>query len=74
MRIYIFIAAIAGLCVAYFTGVAIGRAKCVADVSANSVQVAQQQIKYMEEINVEINHSSVRDIRDILRKKYTIAE
>ena len=52
----------------------IGRSKCVADMSANTVQIAQQQLKKQEEINVEIYRTNVRDIRDILRAKYTIAE
>lgn len=74
IRIYIFVGVVAGLCSAYFMGLNIGRANCVADVSANSVRIAQQQLKKQGEINVEINRTSVRDIRDVLREKYTIAE
>ena len=74
MRIYIFIAVGAVLCAAYFYGLNIGRADCVADISKNTAQIAQQQLNKQEKINVEVNRSNVRDIRNILREKYTIAE
>ena len=74
MRIYILVGVIAGLYAAYFMGLNIGRANCVADVSAHSLNLYQQQLKKQGEINVEINRTNVRDIRDVLRAKYTIAE
>jgi len=74
MRIYILVAVVVVLSAAYFMGLNIGRANCVADVSQNSVNLYQQQLKKQGEINVEINRTNVRDIRDILRAKYTIAE
>jgi len=74
MRIYILVGIIAGLGAAYFMGLNIGRANCVADVSQKTQNLYQQQLKKQGEINVEINRTNVRDIRDILRAKYTIAE
>lgn len=74
MRIYILVGVIAALSAAYFMGRNIGRANCVADVSQNSLNLYQQQLKKQGEINVEINRTNVRDIRDVLRAKYTIAE
>ena len=74
IRIYFFVGVVAVLSEVYFMALNIGRSKCVADMSANTVQIAQQQLKKQEEINVEIYRTNVRDIRDILRAKYTIAE
>ena len=74
MRIYILVGVVAGLYAAYFMGRNIGRANCVADMSQNSVNLYQQQLKKQGEINVEIYRTNVRDIRDILRAKYTVAE
>ena len=74
MRIYIIGLMIMIVGVAYFAGLSIGRSKCVADMSANSAQIAQQQLIKKEKINVSVNRRSVADIRDILRAKYTIAE
>lgn len=74
MRIYILGLVIMIVVAVYFSGVSIGRSKCVADMSVNSAQIAQQQLIKKEKINVSVNRRSVADIRDVLRAKYTIAE
>lgn len=74
MRIYIII--IGGLMVigAYWAGNRVGRFSVVAQCNADAVARHIQTIKQMDKINAETNHTAVRDIRRILREKYTISQ
>lgn len=58
----------------YFIGVYVGGVKCSTRVAnANSMAIISN-MKIMEKTNEAANHTSVGDIRRILREKYTIAE
>jgi len=58
----------------YFTGVVIGRAKCQAQIATAATNATQQQMIKKEKINAEVFNTGMRDIRDVLRTKYTIAD
>lgn len=59
---------------AYWAGVRVGRAAAIAKCNADAVVRHVQTIKQMEKINAETNHTAVRDIRRVLREKYTISQ
>ena len=59
---------------AYFLGLNAGRIQCRNTVTNNIAQELQQQIEIMEETHAETMHTGMRDIRRVLREKYTIAE
>lgn len=59
---------------AYVCGWNAGRIKCHSAVANDVAQQLQQQIKITEETHAETMHTGMRDIRRVLREKYTIAE
>jgi len=73
-KLYLYGAILAGLVTAWCAGTVIGRAKCMENVANRAAVNSQQQIAKKEKINAEIYRTGVRDIRDILRTKYTIAD
>ncbi len=58
----------------YFFGWNAGRIRCRNTVANNITHELQQQIEIMEKTHAETLHTGMRDIRRILREKYTIAE
>lgn len=63
---------------AFFIGKSVGKANCKADYSIKQEQQiknnAKETIRITEVLNEKVYTTGVADIRDILRKKYTIAE
>ncbi len=59
---------------AYVAGTRVGMARCRANTATQSINAYVQTMKQMEKINEKTNHTAVRDIRRVLREKYTIAE
>ncbi len=74
MRIYIIVMVALMLMGAYLLGTRVGMARCRANAAVQSMNAYVQIIKDKEKINAETNHTAVRDIRRILRKKYTISQ
>lgn len=74
MQKYLIIAVCAMFFGAYFFGVRIAREKCVADGANAQTNEIINNVKLLRGANEKTVHTSVRDIRDILRRKYTIAE
>lgn len=77
-RIYFIVGVAAFILFAYWTGMRMGRAQCAADIAHNVINQNNQNqsdlIKTVEKINAETYKTGVDDIRDILRRQYTIAE
>ena len=77
-KFYFFILFGAVVCGAYICGANIADAKCraqIAQQNATALQNFQNQITQSKRSNHEIVYkTTVRDIRNILRDKYTIAE
>lgn len=73
-KFYIPIAICAAIIGIYLIGFARGRDKCIKQIAEQTASVTQQQNIKKEKINVEIYRTNVRDIRDILRMQYTIAD
>jgi len=73
---YFYLLVFGGVCLigAYVAGGRVGTARCQANAAAQSMNAHVQTIKQKEKVNAETNHTAVRDIRRILREKYTIAE
>lgn len=74
MKVYLCAIIGAFILCAYFTGRHIGYTKCQHDIINTSTSVQTNTIKQMEKINAETNHSTLHDIRNILRAQYTIGE
>lgn len=73
-KIYLY-SALAGLFLTVFLfGHSIGVAKCRQEFTTQSVALSQEQNVKKEAINAEIYRTGVRDIRRVLREKYTIAD
>lgn len=74
MKIYL-IAAVAMLIGgAYFFGVRIARTECAARIAKMQATATYENNEIQRIANEETVHTAVRDIRDILRDKYTIAD
>jgi len=73
-KLYLCGVILAAVIAAWCAGAVIGRAKCMENVANRAAVNSQQQIAKKEKINAEIYRTGVRDIRDILRAKYTIAD
>ena len=59
---------------AYIFGRTISNEKCKTKIATSNSEFLQQQNVQKEKINVEVYNTNMRDIRNILRAKYTIAE
>lgn len=59
---------------AYFFGVRIAESKCVAQIAKTQTIAIYENNEIQRIANEETVHTAVRDIRDILRDKYTIAD
>ena len=74
MQKYLIIAVCAMVLGAYFFGARIAREKCVADgANAQSNEIINN-VNMVRVANEKTVHTGVCDIRNILRRKYTIAE
>ncbi len=70
---------IAALCVAFFifaylVGVRVGREKCVADIITAGQNTTNEIINRIGDIHENTLKTDTRDIRRVLRARYTIAE
>ena len=74
MYLFIFMAVCTAIFFSYGAGVRVGREKCNALTEHNVASQQSELIKTMETINAETFNTGVRDIRNVLREKYTIAE
>lgn len=73
-KLYSTIAICGIIIVAYFFGTTRGHDNCIKNIATQNATIAQQQNIKKEKINAEIYRTGVRNIRDILRTKYTIAD
>lgn len=74
MRIYIAMM-VCVMCIgAYVAGYRVGHADTVALCNRRATVQLIQTIKQKDKINEQVNHTTVRDIRRVLREKYTIVE
>ena len=76
MKLYIFLFFICVVVVAgaYWAGGRVAAQKCNARAAEVAVKQNQEIIKTMVAINEKTFNTGVRDIRRVLREKYTIAE
>lgn len=74
LKLYLGAAAVAIVGGAYWVGLRLGDEKCRTNVAQNAIIVQNKITKATDKINEEILHTAVRDIRDVLRAKYTIAD
>ena len=74
MQKYLIIAVCAMVVCAYFFGARIAREKCAADGANAQTSEIINSVNIVRTANEKTFNTGVRDIRDILRRKYTIAE
>ena len=74
MQKYLIIAVCAMVFGAYFFGARIAHEKCVADGANAQTNDIINNVNMVRVANEKTFHTGVRDIRNILRRKYTIAE
>ena len=74
MQKYLIIAVCAMVLGSYFFGARIAREKCVADGANAQTNEIINNVNMVRVANEKTVHTNVRDIRNILRAKYTIAE
>lgn len=74
MKIYLIAAMAAFILFAFATGARIGTLRCERGVTHRATQQQTQIIQHQVQINEKTMHTGMRDIRRILREKYTIAE
>lgn len=74
MKIYLIAAVAAFILFAFCAGVRIGTLGCERDASRITTTQQKHNIQHQEQINEKTMHTGMRDIRRILREKYTIAE
>lgn len=73
-KLYVFIGFLCVIIGAYWVGRHVGKTRCNVHVAEMHMESQGQVIRAMENIDVEMAGTGVRDIRRILREKYTIAE
>lgn len=74
MRIYLIIAIIALVGGAYIMGARVAREKCTADVANATTAEIINTVNNTRAADEKTFNTGVRDIRNILRAKYTIAD
>ncbi len=76
--LYLFIFLSAVIIGAFFVGKNVGKANCKAEYSIKqnleTKNTAKKIIKITEVVNEKVYNTDTADIRDVLRKKYTIAD
>ena len=73
-KIYLIVLMCATIVGAYFYGKSVGVAQCEKQYLQNQINTTQQQKINERVINETVYKTGVRDIRRILRDKYTITE
>ena len=74
MKIYAVIAMGAVCAVFYFYGVNVGNSKCKIQNFQEQINATEKNNQKQRILNDTVYKTGVRDIRNILRDKYTIAE
>ena len=74
MRFYLIAAIAVMIGGAYFCGVQIARSGCRAQIAEIQTATTIKNENIKRNVNDKVIHTTVRDIRSILRDKYTIAE
>lgn len=74
MKMYLIAAMAAFILFAFCAGVRIGALKCERGVARAVTTQQKHNIQHQVKINEKTMHTGMRDIRRILREKYTIAE
>ena len=74
MKIYLIAAMAAFILFAFATGARIGTLRCERNTARTTTTQRTQIIQHQVKINEKTMHTGMRDIRRILREKYTIAE
>ena len=74
MKMYLIAAMAAFILFAFCAGTHIGTLRCERDVSRITPPQQKLNIQHQVKINEKTMHTGMRDIRRILREKYTIAE
>ena len=74
MKFYLILTVVAIVFCAYFTGRKIAQTECAAHVANANTDAIIKKVNIQRMTNEKVFHTGVRDIRNILRKNYTIAE
>ena len=74
MKTYLIAAVAAFIFFAFCAGGRIGALKCERNSARDNVNIQHNIYQHQVKINEETMHTGMRDIRRILREKYTIAE
>lgn len=74
MKIYLIAAMAAFILFAFSAGTRIGTLRCERNTARTTTTQQTQIIQHQVKINEKTMHTGMRDIRRVLRKKYTIAE
>lgn len=74
MKIYSFAVTAAFFLFAFGCGVRIGALRCARDAGQRAIIQQNKNIKNQVTVYEKTMHTGVRDIRRVLREKYTIAE
>ena len=74
IRIYLAVAMVAAIFLAYITGVHVGNVRCDVRMANAIAEQINQQTQIIEATNETVLHTGSGDIRRILHEKYTIAE
>lgn len=72
--IYFFIFSLAVLLIVFFTGVQVGQGRVVKKMFEHEIKNQMQIFKIQENVNAETFNRGTDDIRNSLRKKYSIAD
>lgn len=74
MKIYLIAALAAFILFAFCTGVRVGDLQCQRSAARQHATAQQTIIQQQVTTHAETMHTGMRDIRRVLREKYTIAE
>lgn len=74
MRIYFICATFILVGGAFYMGGRIARTKCISEMATAQTNEVIVQLKTQRKIDEKTFHTAVRDIRSVLRTKYTIAD
>lgn len=74
MKIYLIATVTAFILFAFAAGARIGTLRCERGMAQSATQQQNHIIQHQVQINEKTLHTGMRDIRRILREKYTIAE
>lgn len=72
--LFILIMVVVGIFFSFWMGTRVGRVQCNAQIAQANATYQSEIINLKEKINAETFNVGLRDIRRILREKYSIAE